>query len=194
MLIHFHASYLCGIDAISFSMLIIRILTLSFKRTQVNLENFPSNCGDWSIPNGCTRIVKNHTGCVRPKTIPGSYPFYFKESYEEDDGSLIKTIEYADLCSQMVGFNRRVYPDDDIDYNSRYVYLHHYVETPFFGIINDFYVMYGYEFNRVYVAAQSQSRFSGDDSLVNYNNVQSFYKCMTDMTNENPYNYRKPCS
>ncbi|CDW75646.1 UNKNOWN [Stylonychia lemnae] len=171
------------------SMLIIRILNLSLRNDDVNLTSFPSQCGSWAYSNGCTRIVKNGTQCVRQGTIPNSYPYQFQLSYvDQDDGTTMNTTDIVQICSSQIGFSKQVYPTDDIDESQSRIFMHLFIETPFFGFINDFYIEFVQQFyvSNSYVQVQSQSRLSGNDLMQNYNYVETFFKCLKTMTDEQP--------
>lgn len=126
-------------------MFLIRILNLTFRNGQVDFEEFPDNCSSWSIENGCTRVVKKADTCVRIKTIKDSYPIYFYDSYYiDDEDTPIQQIFIQ--CVNNVGLNSIKYPKTELDPTSNNLYVHLYVQTPFWGFIDDMYIRMVYDF------------------------------------------------
>eukprot|EP00347_Sterkiella_histriomuscorum_P014207 403361760 len=175
-------------------MFLLRVLVLTYRNGEVDFTVFPDNCSSWAIDSGCTRVSRKAEQCVRIKTIKDSYPIYFQKYYVVD-GNQTPLQQIFIECINNVGLNTIKYPKENIDPTKTNLYTHLYVETPFWGLIDDMYIRMIDNFGQnFYIEAQSQLRLGSYDFMVNYDNVESFYKCMKQMTNENINPDKKACS
>ena len=144
--------YICA-GILLFLLMFVRIFVLCRRtewRSDLN-DHFPTECGDWSAKDGCTRLVLaeagSPTGCVKTGDLADKYDIVFDVGGE--DLVLNKQIQ---TCVDSISGSKLHSPGDIDQINTLLPQVHITFQSSFFGFIDDMYV------TTTYYAYSPQSR------------------------------------
>ena len=188
--------YVCFISSIGVLGFIRLVSLLRRVKWRDDLDDFfPVACGDWSVPNGCTRVTLEQSGCERAKDITTENSLIFNVGGVD---RLLNT--QIEQCVEDVDGAKLMSPSD-LSSNDEHGYLIHVsFNSGVFGFIDDMYmqteifVPEGHSSkNWRSLSIQSQLRTGKSDLGINYDRVKSMLDCLND-TFMNSSQAPLPCS
>ena len=79
----FYMFFLGFITVLSFLRLFSVFMHMKWRKELYG--EFPTECGDWAVDNGCTRVQLEAAGCVRAKDIVTENSIIFEEVTDENE-------------------------------------------------------------------------------------------------------------
>lgn len=158
-----------------------------------NIDTYPTECSDWAVKGGCTRVSIYKDQCVRGDQIIGEYSSTFNVT--QPAGLNAKIAE----CASRSIKNKLQYPNPrDLSGSVEWQpFIHMTWTSAFFGFVDDVFIetylnttadpMYSV------VNIQSQLRIGYHDFNANEDHVRRLYKCLNNNL-KTEISYISPCS
>jgi len=98
-------------------------------------DKFPTACGDWAVPHGCTRVTLEKSGCYREKDIPSTNALIFNINVDR----LLNT--QIEQCVNQLEGAKLMHPSDLAGDNSHGGVIHVSFNSALFGFLDDMYMV-----------------------------------------------------